>query len=108
MQRRLGKRIFSFFPVVLLAFCFQTEAFAADTVLPIRVRIERCVTAEEQAAACDEKGLCCDFGIPGFAPETAAPDMVVLESHPNPENGSTLWMRTLSQRGSVPAVTNRL
>jgi len=92
--------------IVMAVMCsgFSIIAEAADTLLPIRIKVVRCVTEKERIFQCGDEGLCCDLLDPAIdqaaaQPPASVPDFLILERFPLPADGNqALWLRTLSRQ----------
>lgn len=54
-------RLLAFMCLFFLSGFTCPPAHATDTVLPIKVRIVRCVTQAERFNTCHQEGMCCEF-----------------------------------------------
>lgn len=54
-------RLLAFVYLLSLSGFFCAPAHASDTVLPIKIRIVRCVTQIERLNVCHQEGMCCEF-----------------------------------------------
>ncbi len=105
-MKAFGERALLLFLQLLATVALSAAAFwpaqAADTMLPIHVRLVRCVSQEERYMMCRSESLCCEF-IDGANLENAAAEeeqqLVVLQSYPQPLGKSELlWIKNVSQR----------
>lgn len=68
-------------------------AYATDTVLPIKVRIVRCVTQAERLNTCHQEGMCCEFLDPD-SEDSLRSKVSFMQFSPAPDNGgeTVYWL----------------
>lgn len=112
MKRPLGTAIL-FSLVFILCISFSggfslavRKAYAADASLPIRVRLVRCVSADDRLSVCHSEGLCCGMAdsarsdTPSLTvAHVLTVDMFTADSAPP---GQNLWLRRVARRLEIP------
>lgn len=77
--------------LLLLSGFACAPVYAADTVLPIKVRIVRCVTQAERINACDQEGMCCEFLDPDNSLKSKV-SFMQFSPEPDSENKDIYWL----------------
>jgi hypothetical protein len=64
MKKICGSLLF-FFLITAVTFPAMAENGAASVLMPVKVRIVRCVTDEERINMCQSENLCCNLPVAG-------------------------------------------